>query len=110
MLSMFVSLFKEEKMRVMLSIKERVDVSTRGHVELEDMVYGDELLLFKATSNELIYITHRREEITSPWSIPILTLYGSDRPLAVITLLDLLLKRLRVSFMNPWGILRRCIA
>ena len=58
------------------------------------MVYGIKLWLFKATSNESIYITHRREEITSPWSIPILALYGSDRPLAVITLLDLLLKRL----------------
>ena len=68
---------------------------------MNNMVYGDELLLFKATSNELMYITHRRGEITSPWSILILTLYGSDRPLAVITLFDLLLKRLRVSFMNP---------
>ena len=54
MLSMFVSLFKEEEIRVISSMKTRVDMSTWGRVELENMVYGDELLLFKATSNELI--------------------------------------------------------
>src|SRR2546423_8048893 len=101
MLSMFISLFKEEKIRVVSFMKARVNVSTLGRVEVNDMVYGDELLLFRATNNELIYMTQRRGEKTSPWSILILTLYGSDRPLAVITLFDLLVKRLRVSFMNP---------
>ena len=51
MLSMFTSPVKEEDIRVVLFIKARVNISTWGHVEVDDMVYGVGLLLFRATSN-----------------------------------------------------------
>ena len=54
MLSIFTSPVREEDIRVVSSIKARVDVSTWDCVEVDDMVYGVELLLFRATSNGLI--------------------------------------------------------
>ena len=55
-------------------------------------------------------MTQRSGEITSPWSIPICTLYGAVLPNAVMMELNLFEKRSAVRLMNLFGILSRAMA
>src|SRR5438045_7553582 len=55
-------------------------------------------------------MTHSSEEITSPWSIPICTLYGEVLPKAVMIELNRLVNKSIVRSTNLAGIFRRNMA
>src|SRR5436853_4520883 len=96
--------------RFMSSMKHNDEISTGNFEESESMRYGEGLMLFNIVSKGSIYMTHNSGEITSPWSIPICTLYGEVFPKAVMIELNRLVNRSRVRSTNRVGILRCNIA